>query len=129
MRTNLEAVLTKVRSTHNNIPGDHFTGWLTDKPSVGKVFLMETREVGKLWTTPVTTVRFISDGAVEFDTRNSTYLLEYVRRIEDGEELYITPLESEILSVFSSNGVHDSIAIIPALKALVQKLLGRSVCG
>lgn len=119
-----QCILTKLRSNHNNLNLDQYTGLVKHGPTVGEQFFMETDEEGGLYTTPVQTVRYMGENEVEFDTRNSSYRLEYMRQREEGEELHITALESDILAVFSSHGIHDSRAILRQLAPLVRKLLG-----
>lgn len=122
MRTKTAAILEKIKSNHNNLGRKVYTGWLSEKPHVGEQVYMETYEEGGLLTTPVITMRFISESEVEFDTRNSVYRLTYIQ--EDIEEFYITPLETSILSVFTQNRITNNLAVIYTLKELINKLIG-----
>lgn len=124
MRSNLSAVLEKVKSSHDNLSRDTYTGWMRDKIHVGEQVVMDTREEGMLVTTAVKTVRFISENVVEFDTRNSTYRLTYVKEDHTGEEFYITQLERDLLQVFVQQKISSNLAIIGYLKELTKKLCG-----
>lgn len=128
MRTDLPAVLTKIKSNHNGLSRDFYTGWLVEKPRVGEQVHMDTREEGALWTTPVKAIRFISSDEIEFDTKNSSYRLQYTSN-ELGNEVYISPIEAAILSVFLMDGIVSNLAMIGTLKALEKKLLGRGEYG
>lgn len=124
MRTNVLAVLVKVKSVHNNVKKDVYTGWLHDKPSIGCRFEMATREEGLLRTTEVKVIRFISENVTEFDTGNSTYRLTYVKDDLLGDEFYISPLERDLLEVFVKQHITSNLAIIGYLKELEKKLCG-----
>lgn len=126
MRTNLQAILTKVQSNHSNLSREYYTGWLFDRPCVGQQLHMNTREEGQLWTTPIKTVRFIAENEVEFDTQNSTYRLHYVSEDTIGSEVCLTPLEADILSVFVKHHIPGRLNIISFMRDLEKKLCGRS---
>lgn len=124
MEYNHSVILTKVRSNHCNLPNIRYTGWSEDKPKVGQRFEMVTREDGELQTTPVEAMRFLSDTETEFDTRNSTYRVEYVRS-KPMDKVYLDPLESDILSTLTEHGIVDILGMIARLRQLVDKLVGR----
>lgn len=125
MKTDLEVVLTKLRSSHTYVRRDGYTGRLITKPRVGGCFEMDTIEEGLFITTPITTLRFLTDTAIEFDTANSTYRIDYLRKREDGGEIGVTPLEKDVLNVFFDRQITGHLAIIGTLRDLVNKLLGR----
>lgn len=117
----IAAVLTKVRSTHDMLELDTYTGYVLDRPAIGESFYMQTREEGALWTTPVKVIRFLSECEVEFDTRNSTYKLTYV---DSSNKYYISPMENDELNVFTHYGVADKLGMIQGLRNLERKLCG-----
>ena len=121
MRTNLPVILTKLKSTHNLLNRDVYTGWLHERPMIGESLWMETREEGRLHTSTIKNIHFNHDGSVEFDTRNSTYKLEYVS--DDDEKVYLSPLENDLLGVLTKYEYATKLQMIEQLRALVQKLL------
>lgn len=125
MRTNLAVILEKVTSSHSNLDRSAYTGWLTDRPKVGERLVMNTREADQLVTTPVKTVRFVSDSEVEVDTTNSTYRLTYIKE-GAGETICLTSSEREVLEVLTKQGFTSNLAIIGFLRLLEMKLRGKN---
>jgi hypothetical protein len=122
VRTDTAIILTKIQSNHNNL-GDCYTGWLRDKPRIGEQLLMDTREEGLLVTTAIRTLRFLSDRTIEFDTKNSTYRIDYLKD-DSGEEVYLNPEQAEVMEVFTRRGTTSKLSILGSLIELVQKLKG-----
>lgn len=80
--------LIRIRSSHNNMRTDSMTGFPEHLPEIGKGFVIfgDGLEFGTriVHTTEVTDIRHVNEKALEFDTKNSTYLL--VKEDEDGKE-------------------------------------------
>lgn len=127
MRTDLSVVLTKVRSTHSNLNGNCFTGWTNARPSIGSRFYMVTGVDEMLGTTPIKAIRFTSENEVEFDTKNSTYKLQYVKdQVGIGDEVSLTPLQVELMALCLQYGVSSNLAVVAVVKDLESKLCGKA---
>lgn len=71
-----KVILKKIKSNHNNLDRDIYTGVCTDLPMIGEQFTMLTREDGRLITTRVQWwEKHMEDKTISFKTKNSEYLL------------------------------------------------------
>lgn len=122
MNATTTVIFEKIRSTHDRLDRNVYTGYITDQPHIGEQFTIDTREAGRLWTTPVKVVRYLNDREVEFDTKNSTYKLTYIKEDYVGEEIALEYLEKELVMVFAREGVASMLSMIGTLKSLADKL-------
>lgn len=94
MRGRYNVTLHKIRSIHQNLALDKYTGSTGFLPKVGQIFMMWTHQAGELWTTPATKVYEVIDSetgrkATMVETKNSLYALD----IEDTEKPNESPIQ------------------------------------
>jgi len=115
--------LIKVKSNHNNLDRDRYTGYILESPMPGRQFVMATNEEGKLWTTKVRHTTFNEDGSITFETKNSTYRIEPAQK----DAIVLNALEQELMTVFITHGIKNDAEIFRALGDLRSKLLDQDV--
>jgi hypothetical protein len=73
----VRVTLRKLKSNHNNLSRDVYTGTVSELPKVGESFLMQTNESGLLMTTHVASYeKNFENKTITFRTKNSEYELE-----------------------------------------------------